>query len=110
MVAQIALSCVLLIGAGLLGRTVSVLLREDHGFQPSGALEAKLVLSDRVLFDSAGREAFVRDLLERVRAMPGVQHAGFGTNLPPRTPPITIAIRLVADAGSPAWSGTKPGS
>jgi putative ABC transport system permease protein len=29
--------------------------------------------------------------------MPGVQHAGFGTNLPPRTPPITIAIRLVAD-------------
>ena len=96
-IAQIAAACVLLVGAGLLARTVSVLMREDHGFQPSGALEAKVVLSDRVLFDGPEREAFVRDLLERVRAMPGVQHAGFGTNLPPRTPPITIAIRLVGD-------------
>jgi putative ABC transport system permease protein len=97
-IAQIALSCVLLVGAGLLARTVSVLMREDHGFQPSGALEVKVVLSDRILFDGTGRQTFVRDLLERVRAMPGVQHVGFGTNLPPRTPPITIAIRLVADA------------
>jgi putative ABC transport system permease protein len=96
-VAQIALSCVLLIGAGLLTRTVFVLMHEDHGFEPSGALEAKFVLSDTVLFDGTGRQSFLRDVLDRVRAMPGVQHAGFGTNLPPRTPPITIAIRLVAD-------------
>jgi putative ABC transport system permease protein len=96
-VAQIALSCVLLIGAGLLTRTVSALMHQDHGFQPSGALGAKFVLSDTVLFDGKGRETFVRDLLERVRAIPGVQHAGFGTNLPPRPPPITIAIRLVKD-------------
>ena len=46
------------------------------------ALEAKLVLSDTVLFDGTGHETFVRDLLERVRAIPGVQYAGFGTNLP----------------------------
>jgi predicted permease len=96
-IAQIALSCVLLVIAGLLSRTVSVLMREEHGFHSSGALEAKFVLSDRVLFDGTGREAFIRGLLERVRAMPGVQDAGFGTNLPPRTPPITIAIRLVSD-------------
>ncbi|MCC7126051.1 MAG: ABC transporter permease, partial [Acidobacteria bacterium] len=94
-VTQIALSCVLLIGAGLLGRTVSVLLHEDHGFEPDGAVEAKLVLSDRTLPDGADRGSFVRDLVERVRALPGVQHAGFGSNLPPRTPPITIAIRLI---------------
>ena len=99
-IAQIALSCVLLVGAGLLSRTVSVLMHEDHGFEPRGALEAKIVLSDRILFDGTEREPFVRTLLERVRAMPGVQHAGVGTNLPPRTPPITIAIRLVADGGS----------
>lgn len=94
-VVQIALSSVLLIGAGLLGRTVSVLLREDHGFLPSEALEAKIVLSDEVLFDGGGREAFLRDLVERVRVMPGVQDAGFGSNLPPRTPPVTIAMRVV---------------
>ena len=96
-VSQIALSCVLLIGAGLLTRTVSVLMHQDHGFQPGGALEAKLVLSDTVLFDGTGHETFVRDLLERVRAIPGVQYAGFGTNLPPRPPLITMAIRLVDD-------------
>ncbi len=96
-VAQIALSCVLLIGAGLLARTVSVLLHEDHGFQPGGALEAKIVLSDEILFNSGGREAFLRDLVERVRLLPGVQDAGFGSNLPPRTPPITISMRVVGD-------------
>jgi predicted permease len=100
---QIALSCVLLIGAGLLMRTVFVLMHEDHGFQPSGALEAKFVLSDTVLFDGTGRETFVRDLLDRVRALPGVRHAGFGTNLPPRPPLITMAIRLVQEN----WDETR---
>ena len=76
-VAQIALSCVLLIGAGLLTRTVSALMHEDHGFRPAGALEAKVVLSDTVLFDGPERAAFVPALLERVRALPGVLHAGF---------------------------------
>jgi putative ABC transport system permease protein len=96
-VAQIALSCVLLIGAGLLARTVSVLMHQDHGFEPNGAIEAKIVLSDVVLFDGAGGQAFVQRLLERVRAMPGVQHAGFGTNLPPRLPPITMGWRFIKD-------------
>src|SRR4030095_11196751 len=94
-VAQIASSCVLLIGAGLLTRTVSTLMHENHGFQRAGALEAKVVLSDTALFDGKGRETYVRDLLERVRAIRGVQHAGFGTNVPPRPPPITIAFRIV---------------
>jgi putative ABC transport system permease protein len=96
-VAQIALSCVLLIGAGLLARTVSVLMHQEHGFDPNGALEAKVVLSDTVLFDGAGGRAFVERLLERVRAIPGVQHAGFGTNLPPRPPPITMSMRFIRD-------------
>ena len=37
----------------------------------------------------------VRALLDRVRALPAVQSAGFGSNLPPRTPLISMAIRLV---------------
>ncbi len=96
-VAQIALSCVLLIGAGLLARTVSVLTQEDHGVQPRGVVEAKVVLSDTVLFRGSGRESFVTLLLERVRAMPGVQHAGFGTNLPPRPALVTMAVDFVSD-------------
>jgi predicted permease len=96
-VAQIALSCVLLIGAGLLTRTVSALMHEDHGFRPSGALEAKVVLSDTILFDGLERGAFVQTFLERVRALPGVRDAGFGANLPPQSPVITMAIRLVRE-------------
>ena len=94
-VAQIALSCALLIGAGLLTRTVSALMHEDHGFRPAGALEAKVVLSDVVLFDGPERAAFVPLLLERVRALPGVLHAGFGSNLPPQSPVMTMAMRVV---------------
>ena len=96
-VAQIALSCVLLIGAGLLTRTVTALMREDHGFRPAGALAAKVVLSDTMLFDGPERAAFVPALLEQVRALPGVLHAGFGSNLPPRSPAVTMAIRLIRD-------------
>jgi predicted permease len=94
-VVQIALSVVLLIGAGLLTRSVVRLLSDDPGFVSSGGVAAKIVLSDRVLFDGAAREPFLRQVLDRVRALPGVQHAGIGSNLPPRTPPITIAIRFV---------------
>ena len=108
-VAQIAFSCMLLIGAGLLARTVSVLMHEDHGFQPEGALEAKVVLSDTVLLNAGGREAFVGRLLERVRALPGVRHAGFGTNLPPRPPLITMGVRFVS-ANSDETRFLKAGS
>jgi predicted permease len=95
MVVQIALSVVLLIGAGLLTQSVTRLLADDPGFTPGRALAAKIVLSDRVLFDGGSREPFLRQVVDRVRALPGVQHAGIGSNLPPRTPPITIAIRFV---------------
>jgi putative ABC transport system permease protein len=90
-VAQIACCCMLLIGAGLLWRTVTVLLHEDAGFDPHNALAAKLVLSDVVL---AGPErgAFVRSLLDRTRALPGVHAAGLGSNLPPRTPVVEMGF------------------
>jgi putative ABC transport system permease protein len=94
-IAQIALSVVLLVGAGLLTRSVTYLLREDSGFTPKGALEAKIILSDRPLLDQDGRQAFVRGLLDRVRALPGVMHAGLGSALPPTPPLITMSMRFV---------------
>ena len=92
-VAQIACCCMLLVGAGLLVRTVTVLLHENAGFDPRGALAAKLVLSDKVLAGSE-RSAFVRDLLDRTRALPGVRSAGLSSNLPPRTPPVEMRIDI----------------
>ncbi len=92
-VAQIACCCMLLVGAGLLMRTVTVLLHEDAGFDAHQALSAKIVLSDKVLAGSE-RSAFVADLLDRTRALPGVRAAGLGSNLPPRTPPVEMGIAV----------------
>lgn len=92
-IVQIACCCMLLIGAGLLMRTIAVLSHQDAGFDPHRALAAKLVLSDLVLGGS-DRSAFVRALVERARALPGVQEAGFGSTVPPRTPPVTMSIEL----------------
>lgn len=92
-IAQIACCCMLLIGAGLLIRTITVLLQEDAGFDRHGALAAKVVLSDVVLAGPE-RTAFVRTLLERTRALPGVRHAGFGSSLPPRTPVVEMSVAV----------------
>jgi len=80
---QIALSIVLLTGAGLLVRTVDRLLDEDAGFEPRQALTARLMLADTQFIESDGETAFVDTLLERVRGLPGVQAAGVGSLLPP---------------------------
>lgn len=99
-VAQIALSCVLLIGAGLLARTVVAVMHEDHGFDSKGAVEARMLLSNTILSNEQRSQAFVRELLQRMRALPEVQHAGFGTSLPPRAPIATMAVSTVTDEGS----------
>lgn len=97
-VTQIALCSILLVGAGLLVRTVSALMNDDHGFQPGGALEARIVLSDTPFpKDNRGRDAFVPALLDRLRGLPGVRYVGFGTNLPPRQPPVTISLDVRSD-------------
>ena len=85
--AQIALSIVLLTGAGLLVRTVDRLLDEESGFEPRQALTARLMLADRMFIDGGGATAFVDPLLERVRGLPGVQAAGVGSLLPPDEAP-----------------------
>jgi putative ABC transport system permease protein len=93
-VSQIAFSIVLLIGAGLLTRSVIQLLNEDHGFTAAGVVEAKIVLSDRLL-GGEDRAGFVRELLARVRALPGVTFAGLGNALPPSPRLITVAGQII---------------
>jgi putative ABC transport system permease protein len=51
------------------------------------------------LLENNGHLAFVRSLLERVRALPGVIHAGLGSALPPTPPLITMTMRFVDKNG-----------
>ena len=90
--AQIALSIVLLTGAGLLVRTVDRLLDEESGFEPRRALTARLMLADRMFIDGGGATAFVDTLLEGVRGLPGVQAAGVGSLLPPDEAPLMVSM------------------
>ena len=92
---QIALSIVLLTGAGLLVRTVDRLLDEDGGFEPRQALTARLMLADTRFIEGDDHNAFVDTLLERVRGLPGVQSAGVGSLLPPDDGPISVEFGYI---------------
>lgn len=73
-VAQVALSMTVLVGAGLLVRTIQKLMAQDLGYDPKGvlAVEAGLAGGD----DSPERQAFIaRELLREFRSMPGVVSA-----------------------------------
>jgi putative ABC transport system permease protein len=81
-VAEVALSVILLICAGLLTRTFQKLAAIDLGFSPSGVLTARTALPDPKYRDEAPRAEYARRALEKLRAIPGVQAAGVGTALP----------------------------
>ncbi|HSC25779.1 MAG TPA: ADOP family duplicated permease [Vicinamibacterales bacterium] len=84
-VSQVAMSFVLLAGAGLLVQSFSRLLAVDPGFDPAGVLTARISLPD-VLYryrDQGPRIAgFYQRLDERLRALPGVRAVG-ATTAPP---------------------------
>src|SRR6185503_8467743 len=76
-VAEIALTVVLLAGAGLLLRSYAKVLAVDPGFDADGLLIATTVLPASRYPDPADRDAFYQRVLERVRVLPGVENAGY---------------------------------
>jgi predicted permease len=79
-VSEVALACVLLVGAGLLLRSFLRVLDVDLGFQPSRAAAIKVDYDDGG--NRARRGAILQQILERVRAIPGVETAGMSDKLP----------------------------
>ncbi|MCI0671178.1 MAG: ABC transporter permease [Myxococcaceae bacterium] len=73
---EVALALVLLVGAGLLTRSLLQLQRVDLGFRPERVLTARLLLPEARYPGGPERAEFVRRLLERVEAAPGVEAAG----------------------------------
>jgi putative ABC transport system permease protein len=82
-VAEVALGCLLLTGAGLLIRSLSGLLRVEPGFRADNLLTMMVMLSDPDYQQSETRRLDYFDaLLERLRAIPGVQSAGAVSTIP----------------------------
>ncbi len=81
-VAEVALSFALLLGAGLLLRSLERLLAVDKGFDAGHVITGTLDLSPTRYPEAPQQVAFFRDLRERVKTLPGVQAVAFVNNLP----------------------------
>ena len=80
-VSEVALACVLLVGAGLLLRSFAELLEIDLGFRPSTTIALPFDTSPRHGNDRQ-REPFLRNLVETVESVPGVESAALTDALP----------------------------
>jgi macrolide transport system ATP-binding/permease protein len=81
-VGQVALSVVLLIGAGLVARTMHRLLNSDQGFDTKHIALLSLDLTTNGYTNERGR-IFYDQLLHRVQALPGVVAASLASSVPP---------------------------
>jgi macrolide transport system ATP-binding/permease protein len=81
-VAQLALSLLLLISASLLIRSVDNVRPTSLGFASDNVVAAWINLNDGVGYDPARTQAFYRDLLERTAALPGVQAVSLVDTMP----------------------------
>ena len=79
-ISEIALACVLLVGAGLLLRSFLRVLDVDLGFEPSHASAIKVDFNDDG--KPARRGAILKEMLRRVSAIPGIEAAGISDKLP----------------------------
>jgi predicted permease len=91
-IAQIALSVVLLVGAGLVMRTLRNLNPINQGYDSLNLVVAPIGLDERQ-YDRARSQDFYRRLAERTRALPGVRSVVFAARLP--------VVRLLGRARSP---------
>jgi putative ABC transport system permease protein len=75
-VAEVALSLVLLVGAGLLIRSFMRLQQFDLGFNPNGLLTMRIQLPNSKYRDGKQIANFYQQLLQRLEAVPGVRSVG----------------------------------
>lgn len=98
-VTQVALACMLLVGAGLALRTLQELLRAPRGFTADHVLTAQLTLPLSRYREVPRIAAFQNAVLEGVGRLPGVRSAGIGAYLP---------LRGTNNSWAPAIEGQSP--
>ena len=81
-VAQVALSLVLLVGAGLMAKSFARLSAVDPGFDSNNLLTMRVLLPDTKYRDDAARVAFFRQAAERLKGLPGVRSVSMAQALP----------------------------
>ena len=79
---EVAASVVLLVGAGLLVQTLFQLFNQYSVLQPERVLTMRTVLPQTKYKEPSQRDAFYRQVLDRVGHLPGVISAGYSTSVP----------------------------
>lgn len=83
-VAEVAMSVTLLVGAGLLIRTVLELQRVEVGYNPAGLSDLTIRFAKGTDSVPALRRSLANQIIERVGAVPGVETATLASGIPPR--------------------------
>ena len=108
-VAELALTIVLLCGAGLMLRSFAALAGGDPGFAVDGLARMRMQLPPSNYPTPDARLRFWDQLLPRVEAIPGVQSAAFTTSVPPRNDEewrFEVDGRRYAEDERRPWTGT----
>jgi predicted permease len=82
-VGEVALSLMLLVGASLMIRTLISIQGLNLGFHPERILTLRIPFSDQHYANADRRMAALQDVVQRIRAVPGVVSAGVSWGLPP---------------------------
>jgi predicted permease len=114
-VAEVALALVLLVGSALLIRTLVNLRNVEPGYDPQNVLTMRMSLTGPRYEPTAGVEQLVRDGLERLRRLPGVEHAA-ATCCVPLEGGYGLPFRIIGRPlekgpfhGGGAWLTVSPG-
>jgi len=106
-VGEIALAVVLLVGAGLLGRSLFSVLRVELGFRPENRLAMQVFVWDQ--YDQPPqRVAFFEEVSARLAALPGVRAAGAVSALPFLESRIDIESPFRIDGRGESTAGQEP--
>lgn len=95
--AEVALAIVLVVGSGLMVRSLGKLLQIELGFVPDRALSFSVGLASEKYATPIERRAFYRGLIERLVALPGVEAAGAVHNRPLEYGPIGSGSSVVVE-------------
>jgi putative ABC transport system permease protein len=88
-VAQVALSIVLLVGAGLMIRSLLAIEHVDLGFNPDHVLAARIPLPEGRYKTAEQKREFFRAVLQRISGLPGLTSAAEASAIPPSGGPRT---------------------
>src|SRR6476469_10119257 len=104
-VAEVALACVLLVGAGFMVKSMLAVLSVDPGFRADHLLTMKFSMPASRYANEAQIAAFCRQIEDKVAAMGGVKSASFSDGLPMTRIRLT---RFVLEGQAPPARGSEP--